>query len=76
MRKRQQQKAPDSGTRVFLNGCRVYIPSTQSVGTVLEFEDSKYLVRFMNHGGILETKFFKEESLIEQPVLPFEGLPF
>lgn len=76
MSKRKRQNAPESGTRIFSNGCRVYIPSIQSVGTVLDFENTKYLVRFMNQRGILETKFFKAESLTEQPTLPFEELPF
>jgi hypothetical protein len=74
--RKKRQNAPESGTQIFHNGCRVYIPSIQAVGTVLGFESSKYLVRFMNHHGILETKFFKAESLIEQPVLPFESIPF
>lgn len=74
--KKKKQNAPESGTRIFQNGCRVYIPSIQAVGTVLEFENTKYLVRYMNQGGVLETKFFKEESLEEQPMLPFEELPF
>lgn len=74
--KKHRQNAPDSGTRLFPNGCRVYILSNQSVGTVLDFENTKYLVRYMNHRGILETKFFKEDVLMEQPLLPFEELPF
>lgn len=73
MRKRN---IPDSGIRKFPNGCRVHIPSLQSVGTVLDFEHSEYLVRFMNTRGILETKFFQETALIEQPILPFEEVPF
>lgn len=73
---KKKQNAPESGIRKFPNGCRVHIPAVQSVGTVLDFERSEYLVRFMNHKGVLETKFFQEASLIEQPILPFEEIPF
>lgn len=73
---RKAKNIPDSGTRLFANGCRVYIPSSNLVGTVLDFENEEYLVRFMNKRGILETSYFKEVLLIEQPSLPFEELPF
>lgn len=77
MKKHRMRNTPDSGTQPrFPNGTRVHIPSVQSVGTVLEWENTKYLVRFMNQKGILETKFFHEDSLFEQPALPFEELPF
>ncbi len=73
---KKKRNTPESGTRVFSNGCRVYISSANIVGTVLDFENSEYLVRFMNRGGVLETKYFKESALIEQHSLPFEEIPF
>ena len=74
---KNKQHAPESGTQLFRNGCRVFISPSSIVGTVLDFENSEYLVRFMNRRGILETKYFKAESLVEQISLPFdEGVPF
>lgn len=73
---KKRNNVPDSGTRMFSNGCRVLITASQLVGTVLDFENSLYLVRYMNQKGILETKYFEESALVEQHSLPFEEVPF
>lgn len=72
--RRSSSYSPETGA--FRNGCRVYIATKKCVGTVLDFEYSKYLVRYMNQYGVLETAYFSEDVLAEQPVLPFEELPF
>lgn len=73
---KKRLSVPDSGTHIFYNGCRVYILSSGVVGTVLKFENSEYLVMFMNRKGVIETKWFKPAALVEQPSLPFEDVPF